>query len=40
MMKSQSILDSTKTFGEALEKSGFKGNIKYRISPGKISVYV
>ena len=35
MMKSQSILDSTKTFGEALEKSGFKGNIKYRISPEK-----
>lgn len=35
MMNSKSILDSTKTFGEALEKSGFKGDKKYRINPEK-----
>lgn len=35
MMKSKSILDSTKTFGEALEKSGYKGDKKYRLSPDK-----
>jgi N-carbamoyl-L-amino-acid hydrolase len=35
MMRSVSILDSTKTFGEALEKSGFKGDRKYRLSPEK-----
>lgn len=33
MMASKSILDPTKTFGEALEKSGFKGDKKYRLSP-------
>ena len=33
MMASKSILDPTKTFGEALDKSGFKGDKKYRISP-------
>ncbi len=32
MMASKSILDPTKTFGEALEKSGFKGDKKYRLS--------
>ena len=35
MMASKSILDNTSTFGEALEKSGFKGDVKYRISPEK-----
>lgn len=35
MMASKSILDSTKTFGEALEKSGYKGDKKYRLSPEK-----
>ncbi len=34
-MATKSILDPTKTFGEALEKSGFKGDKKYRISPEK-----
>ena len=33
MMASKSIIDPTKTFGEALEKSGFKGEKKYRLSP-------
>ncbi|MFA9375174.1 MAG: Zn-dependent hydrolase [Lachnotalea sp.] len=33
MMASKSILDSTKTFGEALQKSGFQGDKKYRMSP-------
>ncbi len=33
MMQSKSILDSTKTFGEALDASGFKGDSKYRLSP-------
>ncbi len=35
MMNSRSILDQTKTFGEALDKSGFKGDKKYRLSPDK-----
>jgi len=35
MMSSKSILDNSSTFGEALEKSGFKGDSKYRISPEK-----
>lgn len=35
MMASKSILDPTKTFGEALEKSGFKGEKQYRLSPDK-----
>lgn len=35
MMASKSILDGKSTFGEALEKSGFKGDKKYRISPDK-----
>ena len=34
-MNSKSILDPTKTFGEVLDKSGFKGNKKYRLSPDK-----
>ena len=39
MMNSKSILDSTKTFGEALEKSGFKGDKKYRLSPDNYQYY-
>ena len=35
MMNSKSILDPTKTFGEALDKSGFKGDKKYRLSPDR-----
>ena len=35
MMNSKSILDQTKTFGEALDKSGFKGDRKYRLSPDR-----
>ena len=35
MMASKSILDNKSTFGEALEKSGFKGNKEFRISPEK-----
>lgn len=33
MLSSQSVLDSTVTFGDALEKSGFKGDKKNRLSP-------
>ena len=33
MMNSKSILDPTKTFGMALEASGYKGDKKYRLSP-------
>ncbi len=33
MMASKSILDPTKTFEEALLKSGFKGDKKYRLNP-------
>jgi N-carbamoyl-L-amino-acid hydrolase len=35
MMASKSIVDPTKTFGEALEKSGFKGDRKLRLNPDK-----
>ena len=35
IMNSKSILDPTKTFGEALDKSGFKGDKKYRLSPDR-----
>ena len=35
MMNSKSILDPTQTFGMALEKSGFKGDKKYRLSPDR-----
>lgn len=35
MMNSKSILDKTKTFGGALEASGFKGDKDNRISPQK-----
>ena len=35
MMNSKSILDSSKTFGMALDASGFKGDKKYRLSPEK-----
>jgi N-carbamoyl-L-amino-acid hydrolase len=33
MMASKSVLDATKTFGEALEASGYKGDKKYRLNP-------
>lgn len=33
MMASKSIVDNQSTFGEALEKSGYKGKKKYRLSP-------
>ena len=33
MMKSVSIVDRISTFGEALDRSGFKGERKYRLSP-------
>ena len=39
MMNSKSILDNKSTFGEALEKSGFKGDKKYRLSPEKYECY-
>lgn len=32
-LKSKSVLDKNKTFGEALEESGFKGDIKNRLNP-------
>lgn len=35
MLNSKSILDNTSTFGQALEKSGFQGDEKNRISPEK-----
>lgn len=35
MMNSRSIVDNKSTFGEALEKSGFKGDENNRISPEK-----
>lgn len=38
MMNSKSILDNKSTFGGALEKSGFKGDKKYRLSPENMSV--
>ena len=33
MMNQKSIIDNKSTFGEALEKSGFKGDRKYRLNP-------
>ncbi len=33
MLKSVSVLDKTDTFGAALERSGFKGDKKYRLHP-------
>ena len=35
MLATKSMLDPTKTFGEALDKSGFKGDKSNRISPEK-----
>lgn len=35
MLATKSILDPSKTFGEALDKSGFKGEKSIRISPDK-----
>lgn len=39
MMASKSILDNKSTFGEALEKSGYKGDKKYRLSPDRYQYY-
>ncbi|MCC6093662.1 MAG: Zn-dependent hydrolase [Eubacterium sp.] len=39
MMASKSILDNKSTFGEALEKSGYKGEKKYRLSPDRYQCY-
>lgn len=39
MMASKSILDNRSTFGEALEKSGFRGDKKYRLSPERYQCY-
>ena len=39
MMASKSILDNKSTFGEALEKSGYKGDKKNRISPENAEYY-
>lgn len=33
MLQSKSILDGKETFGSALERSGFKGDKKYRLNP-------
>jgi N-carbamoyl-L-amino-acid hydrolase len=33
MMKSKSVIDRQTTFGEALDKSGFRGEKKYRLDP-------
>lgn len=35
MLASKSVLNPAQTFGEALEKSGFKGSKAYRLSPEK-----
>ncbi|WP_333678115.1 Zn-dependent hydrolase [Muricomes intestini] len=35
MMASRSVLDGTGTFGEALEKSGFQGERRFRLNPEK-----
>ena len=35
MMASKSVLDPTKTFGEALAASGYQGDKKYRLSPDR-----
>lgn len=35
ILQSKSILDKTATFGEALERSGFKGQKEYRLNPEK-----
>ena len=39
MMKSKSVLDPQVTFQDALEKSGFKGDKKYRLTPEKNECY-
>lgn len=39
MMKSKSVLDPQVTFQDALEKSGFKGYKKYRLTPEKYECY-
>ncbi len=33
MMVSKSVLDASKTFGDAFEASGYKGNRRYRLNP-------
>lgn len=35
MMNSKSIIDHVSTFGEALKKSGYQGDKKYRLSPDR-----
>ena len=35
MMQVKSVLDPTKTFGDALDNSGFKGDRKYRFDPDR-----
>ena len=35
LMKSKSVLDAEQTFGMALEKSGYKGDKKYRLDPDR-----
>ena len=39
MMKSASVLDPGVTFGEALAKSGYQGDKKYRLSPDQYTCY-
>ena len=39
MLDSRSILDNKSTFGEALKKSGFQGEKKYRLSPERYECY-
>lgn len=39
MMASKDILTGKTTFGEALEKSGYKGDKKYRLSPDRYKCY-
>lgn len=39
MMDARSILDNQSTFGEALKRSGFQGEKKYRLSPEKYQCY-
>jgi N-carbamoyl-L-amino-acid hydrolase len=39
MMNSRSVLDPAGTFGEALAKSGYQGDKKYRLSPERYQYY-
>ncbi len=40
MMNSKSMLDGVTSFGEALDKSGFKGDTKYRLTTDKYECYL